>query len=62
MIEKDKFLLEKVDIVENVADLLAKSISIENFTWCRSEIGFIALSNLMVISVSRETFKEKERW
>ena len=62
MVENEKVLLEKVDIVENVADLLAKSIRIENFTWCRSEIGFIALSNLMVISVSCETFKGKNKW
>ena len=62
MVEKGKVLLEKVNIVKNVANLLAKSISIETFTWCKSEIGFIALSNLMVILVSPETCKEKNKW
>lgn len=45
MIEKDKVLLEEVDTVENVADLLTKSIRTEKFTWCKSEMGLTSLSN-----------------
>ena len=43
MIEKGKFFLEKVDTVKNVADLLTKLVSIENLTWCRSEMGLTSL-------------------
>ena len=45
MVENGKVLLEKVNIVGNIADLLTKSLSIEKFTWCRSEMGLIALLN-----------------
>ena len=44
LVENEKFLLEKVDRVETVADLLTKSISTKEFTWCRSGMEFIALS------------------
>ena len=45
MIEKNKVLLEKVEKVENFANLLTKSVSIEKFTWCKSEMGLTSLSN-----------------
>ena len=45
MVENGKVLLEKVDTVENIADLLTKSVSIEKFTYCRSGMHLIALSN-----------------
>ena len=45
MVENRKVLLEKVNTDENVADLLTKLISTEKFTWSRSGIGLIALSN-----------------
>ena len=45
MVENGKVLLEKVDTIENVADLLTKSVSTKKFTWCRSEMGLISLSN-----------------
>ena len=62
MVENGKVLLEKVDTVENVADLLTKSVRIEMFTWCRSEMVLISLSNLIAISVSPETCKENNKW
>ena len=40
MVEEKKVLLEKVDTMKNVADSLTKSMSIENFSWCR---GIVAL-------------------
>jgi phosphoribosyl-AMP cyclohydrolase len=43
MVEEKKVLLEKVDTLKNVADSLTKSISIENFSWCRVTMGIVAL-------------------
>ena len=62
MVENGKVLLENVDIVENIAYLLTKSVSLEKFTWCRSGMGLIALSNSMVISVSPKTCIENNKW
>ena len=45
MIEKGKFLLEKVNTVENVAYVLIKWVSIEKVAWCISEMGLVDLSN-----------------
>ena len=44
MVEDKNVLLEKVDNVKNVADSLTKSISIENFSWCREYMGVDALN------------------
>ena len=38
MIEYKKVLLVKVDILKNTIDALTKSVSSENFSWCREII------------------------
>jgi hypothetical protein len=43
MVEEKKVLLEKVDTLKNVADSLTKSMSTENFSWCRVTMGIAAL-------------------
>jgi hypothetical protein len=43
MVEEKKVLLEKVDTLKNVADLLTKSVSTENLSWCRVTMGIDAL-------------------
>jgi hypothetical protein len=43
MVEENKVLLEKVDTLKNVADSFTKSVSTENFSWCRVKMGIIAL-------------------
>jgi hypothetical protein len=43
MVEEKKVLLEKVDTLKNVADSLTKSVSTENFSWCRVTMGIVAL-------------------
>ena len=43
MVENGKVLLEKVDTIENVRDLLTKSVSIEKLTWFRSGMSLISL-------------------
>ena len=45
MVGNGKVLLENVDMVDNIADLLTKSVSIEKYTWCISGMGVIALPN-----------------
>jgi hypothetical protein len=43
MVEEKKVLLEKVDTLKNVVDSLKKSLSTENFSWCRVTMGIVAL-------------------
>jgi len=43
MIEDKKVLLVKVDILKNTADALTKSVSSENFSWCRKTMGVSGL-------------------
>jgi hypothetical protein len=43
MVEDKKVLLEKADTLNNFADSLAKSVSKENFSWCREKMGIGAL-------------------
>ena len=44
MVEEKKVLLMKVDMtLKNVADSLTKSMSTENFSWCRGSMGIVAL-------------------
>jgi hypothetical protein len=43
MVEEKKVLLEKVDILKNVADSLTKSVSTEKFCWCRVKMGIFSL-------------------
>jgi hypothetical protein len=43
MVEDKKVLLMKVDTLENVADSLTKSVSTENFSWCRGSKGISSL-------------------
>ena len=41
MVESMKVLLEKVDTLDNVANSLTKSMSIEKFSWCREAMGIL---------------------
>jgi uncharacterized membrane protein YGL010W len=43
MVESNKVLLEKVDTLENIADSMAKSVSVVKFSWCREAMGIVAL-------------------
>eukprot|EP00253_Pinus_taeda_P035241 PITA_35241 len=43
MIEDKKVLLVKVDTLKNTADALTKSVSSENFSWCRETMGVSGL-------------------
>ena len=43
MVEEKMVLLEKFDTLKNVADSLTKSVSTENFSWCRVIMGIVAL-------------------
>ena len=43
MIEEKKVLLVKVDTLNNTADALTKSVSSENFSWCRETMGISGL-------------------
>ena len=43
MVEEKKVLLEKVDTLKNVAYSSTKSVSIENFFWCRVTMGIASL-------------------
>ena len=58
MIEKRKVLMEKVDIVKNVGDLLTMSATIENFSWCRNEMGLAALFNWTIVLYILHTTKK----
>jgi len=43
MIEDKKVLLVKVDTLKNTADALTKSVSSENFSWCRETMRIAGL-------------------
>jgi hypothetical protein len=43
MVEEKKVLLMKVDTLKNVADSLTKSMSTENFSWCRGSMRIASL-------------------
>jgi hypothetical protein len=43
MVESNKVLLDKVDTLENIADLLAKFVSSVKFSWCIEAMGIAAL-------------------
>jgi KUP system potassium uptake protein len=43
MVEENKLLLMKVDILKNVAYSLTKSVSTEKLSWCRGSMGIVAL-------------------
>lgn len=43
MVESNKVLLEKVDMLENITYLLTKSMSVVKFSWCREEMGIVSL-------------------
>jgi hypothetical protein len=42
-VESNKVLLEKVDTLENIANLLTKSVSVVKLSWCREAMGIDAL-------------------
>ena len=39
MVEAKRVLLVKVDTLKNVVDALMKSVSTQNFSWCRETMG-----------------------
>jgi hypothetical protein len=43
MLESNKVLLEKVDTLENIVELLTKSVSVVKFSWCREAMGIAYL-------------------
>ena len=43
MMESNKVLLEKVDTLENIQDALTNFVSAMKFSWCREEMGIVAL-------------------
>jgi hypothetical protein len=43
MVESNKVILEKVDTLENTASSLTKYVSVVKFSWCREEMGIVAL-------------------
>jgi hypothetical protein len=43
MVESNKVLLEKVDMLENIAHLLTKSVSVLKFSWCIESMGIVSL-------------------
>jgi hypothetical protein len=43
MVERNKVLLEKVDMLENIVDSLTKSISVVKFSFCKEEMGISTL-------------------
>jgi hypothetical protein len=43
MVERNKVLLEKVDMLESIEDSLTKSMSVVKFSWCREAMGITAL-------------------
>ena len=43
MVEINKVLLEKVHMLENIAESLTKSVSVVKFSWCREAMGIVSL-------------------
>jgi hypothetical protein len=43
IVERNKVLLEKVDMLENKADSLTKSVSDMKLSWWREEMGIVVL-------------------
>ena len=43
MVEDKKVLLVKMDTLKNVTDALTKSVSTQNFSWCRETMGIAEL-------------------
>jgi hypothetical protein len=43
MVESNKVLLEKVDMLENIADSLTKFVSVVKLYWCKEAMGIVSL-------------------
>ena len=43
MVEENNVVLMKVETLKNVSHSLTKSVSTENFSWCRGSMGIVAL-------------------
>jgi hypothetical protein len=43
MVERNKVFLEKVDMLENIAESLTKFLSDVKFSWCREAMGISSL-------------------
>jgi hypothetical protein len=43
MVESNKVLLEKVDMLENISNSLTKSMSAVKFSWCREAMSIVAM-------------------
>jgi hypothetical protein len=42
-VERNKVLLEKVDMLEKITGSLNKSVSVVKFSWCRETMGIASL-------------------
>jgi hypothetical protein len=43
IVESNKVLLEKVEMLENIADSLTKYVSFVNFSWSKESMGIVSL-------------------
>jgi hypothetical protein len=43
MVQRKKVLLEKVDMLENIADSLTNFVSVVKFSWCGETMGNVSL-------------------
>jgi len=43
MVKDQKVLLEKMDTLKNIANALTKSVSTNNFSWCRGTMDIARL-------------------
>jgi hypothetical protein len=43
MVESNKVILDKLDIVENREDSFTKSVSAVKFSWCREDTSIVSL-------------------
>jgi hypothetical protein len=62
MVESNKVLLEKVDMLENIADSLAKSVSVVKFSWCREIMGYCFHGSVNKSSRISCFNKEDNKW
>jgi hypothetical protein len=43
IVERNKVLLENVDMLENITNSLTKYVSVVKFSWCIQEMGIVSL-------------------
>jgi len=62
MVERNKVLLEKVDMLENILEYLTKYVSVVKFSRCREAMGITSLGLLMRFHESTGFNKEDNKW